>query len=235
MVEEEPGQPFVFRGRWRGRKLWVLACAAALAAALAFTMVWVLPSQENDASQKSSSSTDRAQVDAGTQEDEGQPREPDHRADRPGPTMTPGDGGSAPGIVIDFPDPAGVVPEPPPPGGYGDVGGRWILDMSGSAYGLTNCHIILNEDGTISSPPDYDQVFHIAASSYRWRGGDPSFSASLQLMLKMGSSPSLVPVQIELSGIVSGSLLEISGDFTASPQGEIYAPYGQTGAFRMHR
>jgi hypothetical protein len=107
--------------------------------------------------------------------------------------------------------------------------------MSGSAYGLTNCHIFLEGNGTISSPPDYVQAFEIAASSYTWEDGSPSFSASLQVMLKMSASQILIPVQIELKGTVSDSLVQISGDFIANPQGEPYAPYGQQGTFVMHR
>jgi hypothetical protein len=137
-------------------------------------------------------------------------------------------------VVVDFPDPQQGIPEAPA-GGYEDVSGHWILDMSGYAYGLTNCHIFLEEDGTISSPPDYAQVFEIAYSTYTWEEGSPSFTASLQLMLMMSSSQVLNPVRVELAGTVSDSLLEINGDFTAEPQGEPYAPYAQQGTFVMHR
>jgi hypothetical protein len=107
--------------------------------------------------------------------------------------------------------------------------------MTGSAYGLTNCHVVLEEGGTISTPPDYAQVFEIVASQYRWEEASPSFTASLQLIVKMSSGQVMIPVQVELTGTVSGSLVEISGDFIATPQGEAFALYTQQGAFRMYR
>ena len=78
-------------------------------------------------------------------------------------------------------------------------------------------------------------MFEIAASSYSWEDGNPSFSASLQVMLKMASSQVLIPVSIELVGTVDGAFVEINGDFAAEPQGELYAPYAQQGTFVMHR
>jgi hypothetical protein len=45
----------------------------------------------------------------------------------------------------------------------------------------------------------------------------------------------LIPVQVDLAGNVMESMVEITGDFTASPQGEAYAPYTQQGDFIMHR
>ena len=234
-MQEDTGQQFTFTGRWRGRKLWVLACTASLAAVLILLLVWVLPSSQANDEQAAQAGQETTQPASGQETESGHPQEPDAQAGGPGPTLTPGEEENAPGIVIDFPDLSGDTPEAPPPGGYEDIYGRWVLDMTGSAYGLTNCHIFLEENGTISSPPDYSQVFEIAASSYTWGDGNPSFSASLQLMLKMASSQVLIPVQIELAGTVSDSLVEIYGDFTATPQGEPYAPYGQQGTFRMHR
>jgi len=244
-MEEETGQPFTFIGRWRGRRLWTLACAAVLAAALVLLMVWVIPASQGKDERAEAARQDTPQT-AGAEEpgagqtaveqqsEVEQTPESSPSAGAGNPTITPGTEGQTPGMVVDFPDPVGESPEAPA-GGYEDIAGHWILDMSGSAYGLTNCHILLEEDGTISSPPDYDQVFEIASSSYTWEKGNPSFVASLQLMLKMSSSQILIPVQIELAGTVSDSLQEINGDFIANPQGEPYAPYGQQGTFVMHR
>ncbi|RJP27709.1 MAG: hypothetical protein C4536_13415 [Actinobacteria bacterium] len=238
-MQEDKGQQITFMGRWRGRRLWILIGAAVIAAALVLFLVWAIPSSESDTEREAQADQDSQQPateqPATEQEADGEEQQdataPGNGA---GPTMTPGTGGDEPGMVVDFPDPAEGIPAAPP-GGYKDIHGHWILDMSGSVYGIANCHIILEENGTISSPPDYVQVFEIAASSYTWADGDPSFTASLQLMLKMGSSPALIPVHIELRGDVSESLQEIGGDFIAEPQGETYAPYAQQGTFAIHR
>jgi hypothetical protein len=219
-----------------------LLCASLLAAAAVFMLVWIKPSSDNDAGQASPVQQEAAQPEAsGEPSDEpansatnGQTQDPAAGGVGQQPTMTPGTGENAPGLVVQFPDPVDSTPEPPP-GGYQDIYGSWILDMSGSAYGLTNCHIILNEDGTISSPPDYDQVFQIAASSFTWRQGDPAFTATLQLMLNMGGGQMLIPLKVVLRGNAADSFTEITGDFTAEPQGEAYAPYTQQGAFTMYR
>lgn len=238
-MQEETGQPFFFTGRWRGRKLWVLICASILAAAVAFLLVLVSPSLDSEAQQIAGTARETALETARTETaGEGESEQPQEPAVQEGgqqPLITPGTGEQAPGVVVEFPEPAGITPEEPPPGGYRDIYGHWVLDMSGSAYGLTNCHIVLNEEGTISSPPDYDQVFQIAASTFTWQEGSPAFSASLQLILKMSSGQVTIPVQVDLAGNVAGSMLAITGSFTASPQGEAYAPYAQQGDFSMLR
>ncbi len=236
-MHEDAEQPFTFTGRWRGRRLWILVCTSLLAAALVVLLLaWVVPSSENGRERAALAGQEAEQTSMEEEAPGGQPPETPAQTGGESPTMIPGTGGQAHAIVVDFPDPAGAAPETPPPGGYEDVYGRWVLDMSGSAYGLTNCHIILEENGTISSPPDYAQVFEVVASSYAWKDGNPSFTATLQLILKMGGAGGVaIPVQIEFSGTVSGPLTEMSGDFTATPQGEAYAPYAQQGTFRMRR
>jgi hypothetical protein len=238
-VEEETGQPFSFIGRWRGRRLWILMCAGLLAAAAVFVLVWFKPVSDDGTGQASPVQHEMAQPEpaSGTVGDTAnvQTQEAAEPQGSQQPTTTPRTQGSAPGTVVEFPEPVTSEPETPPPGGYTDICGHWVLDMSGPAYGLTNCHIVLNEDGTISSPPEYDQVFRISASTYSWQEGDTAFSASLQLVLKMGSGQVQVPVQVELAGNVDESMLEIMGNFTASPQGEAYAPYFQQGGFTMQR
>ena len=238
-MEEEVGQQFTFRGRWRGRKLWILICASLLAVAAVFMLVWIRPSSDNGTGQAAPVQQEAAQPQASGEPandaESEQTQEPTAQTGGQQPTITPGSGEDAPGVVVQFPDPVESTPEEPPPGGYKDVYGGWVLDMTGSAYGLTNCHIILNQDGTISSPPDYDQVFQIAASTFTWRQGDPAFSATMQLMLKMGGGQMLIPLKVVLTGNAANSLTEITGDFTAEPQGEAYAPYAQQGDFAMHR
>jgi hypothetical protein len=238
-MEEEIGQPFVFRGRWRGHKLWILLCASLFSAALVLLLVCVLPYSGKDEEQAAlvGQETEQEATQPAAVEETGGGQAPETTSQTGGerPTITPGTGDETPGIVVDFPDLLGGAPEAPPPGGYQDIYGGWVLDMTGSAYGLTNCHVVLEEGGTVSTPPYYAQVFEIAASQYRWEEGSPSFTASLQIILKMSAGQVMMPVQIELTGTVSGSLVEISGDFNATPQGEAFALYTQQGAFRMHR
>ena len=238
--EGAAGQTFSHKGRWRGRKLWILLCAASLAALVILLMVWALPSsQTSEEGEVRADGIEEAveeeETPSGGEETPGQPAEPGAQGGDEGVTMGPGGGGSEPDMVINFPDPADGAGEEPPPGGYTDAYGHWVLDMSGSEYGFSNCHIVLEENGAISSPPEYDPVFEIAASTYEWESGNPAFTASLQVMLKLGAGQALVPVTIELSGTVSSSFAEISGDFIATPQGEIYAPYSQRGTFVMQR
>jgi hypothetical protein len=230
---------FNYRGRWRGRKLWILVCAAALAAAAVFFIVWAIPSADNGGDE----AVGAVESDAGAEAmepagpggvEEEQAQAPVEEPGGQGPTISPGTEADAPDMVVNFPDPADGGEEPPT-NGYTDVYGHWVLDMSGSQYGLTNCHIVLEESGTISAPPDYDQVFEIAASEFRWESGNPALTATLQLILKLGSNQGSVPVAIELTGTVAPSFEEMAGDFIATPQGEAYAPYAQRGAFTMHR
>lgn len=228
---------FSHKGRWRGRRLWILVCAASLAALVVLFLVWALPSSDTseDGVVRADGIDESIEPVEEGEKPEEQPAEPGGQSGDEEVTIGPGAGGDAPDIVINFPDPADGAAEEPPPGGYTDVYGHWVLDMSGSEYGFANCHIVLEENGAISSPPDYDQVFEISVSQYSWESGNPTFTASLQLMVKLGSGQALVPVTIELSGTVSSSFEEISGDFVATPQGEVYAPYSQRGVFIMQR
>jgi hypothetical protein len=237
-VEEETKDLWGKRVRWRGRKLWILLFAVCLAALLVLLLVWVNPSSDfsdNGVAQ----AEEIIEVPGGENIPAEQPQNQDdgsqdvESGDEV--TINPGGQGNAPDMVVNFPDPAGETTENPPPGGYQNVYGHWVLEMYGAQYGLANCHINVNEDGTISAPPDYVQVFEISFSEYAWAEGDPSFSASLQLVVKLGSSQTLVPVKVELTGSVSDSFEEITGEFTAEPVNESYAPYSQRGEFGMHR
>ncbi len=239
-MEEETEQPRSFLGRLRGRKLWILVCASLVAAVAVCLLVFLInPSDESDTQEDSPAQQDAEQAqepdDSADGGVESQPQEAPAQDSGEQPTTAPGTGEGAPATVVAFPDPADGGTVAPPPGGHTDLTGRWVLEMSGDAYGFTNCHITLNADGTISSPPEYDQVFQIMTSAYTWREGDAAFSASLQFVLKLGQGQVAVPVRMELAGNVAGSMLEISGEFTAEPEGEAYALYFQQGGFSMRR
>jgi hypothetical protein len=239
--QEVTENAFSYKGRWRGRKLWILICATTLAAVAVLFLIWALPSADNGGD--AAVGADESEVGAEPAEESAEPggvaeeqsQAPVEEPAGQDPTISPGTEAGAPDIVVNFPDPAEGGGEEPPTGGYTDAYGHWVLDMSGSEYGLTNCHIVLEESGVISAPPDYDQVFEIVASEFSWESGSPAFTATLQLILKLGSNQGSVPVAIELSGTVAPSFEEMGGDFIATPQGEAYAPYAQRGTFTMHR
>lgn len=142
--------------------------------------------------------------------------------------------GEATRLVFRFPDPASGVPAAPPSGAYENIRGHWVLDMRGAMYGISNCHLVLEEDGTISAPGDYSPVFEVSRSEYRYEDANRSFEATLSVMLRMGVDTT-IPLDIHLSGKASTSLGEITGSFDAVPQGEMYFAYGQQGGFRMCR
>lgn len=141
----------------------------------------------------------------------------------------------SPGLLVRFPDPQDWEAEPLPESGYTDLCGHWVLETEGSPYALSNCHLMLNRDGTVTTPEGYDPVFEIARSEYHWAPGEASFRARLQMVLKMGSSSTTVPVEIQLLGSVSGSLRDIIGCYQAIPLGEAYSSHVQQGGFRLHR
>lgn len=137
-------------------------------------------------------------------------------------------------LVFSFPDPAGGVPAPPPSGVYDTIDGHWVLDMRGAFYGISNCHLVLEEDARVSTPGDYSPVFEISWSEYRYDEAQRFFEATLSVALFMGTMGT-VPLEIRLSGKASDSLREIAGSFEAVPCEEMYLPYGQQGGFRMYR
>lgn len=242
-MEEDTGRTFSVPGRWRGRRPWIPLCASLVAAAAVFLLVWIIPPPEQGAGEASPARGEgelqRAPEETadGTNGDAagGRAQDAPGRESGPQPTVAPGTGEGAPGVVVAFPDPADGGAAVPPPGGYADLAGGWVLEMSGNAYGLTNCHVTLHADGTISSPPEYDRLFEVMAGTYTWREGGPAFSASLHIALKPGPGRAAVPVRMELTGNVAGSMREIRGEFSAEPQGEVYAPYAQRGGFSMRR
>ncbi len=250
-MELEPGGRFTFTGRWRGRRTWVLALASLLSAALALSLLWYLPSrggEENLAAEAAGEETlagGSAVPGVGqaeeapapyptTAQDGGQGRGATAPAS-PAPAPAPAPGSNPPGLVVEFPDPVGGGEEPPPPQGYGDILGNWVLDMTGSAYGLSNCHLRFEENGKITTPPEYEQVFLIKESEYVWEKGTGSFAAAMLVMVKLGPSQGAVPAEIYLVGQVGAGFTEITGEFVAEPQGEAYSPYAQRGTFRMRR
>lgn len=137
-------------------------------------------------------------------------------------------------LMFRFPDPAGGGPVSPPSDVYTAIRGHWVLEMRGELYGISNCHLVLEEDATVSSPGEYRPVFEVSWSEYRYDDANRSFEASLSAMLRMGMDTA-IPLDIHLTGKVSTSLREITGSFDAVPQGEMYLPYAQQGGFRMCR
>jgi hypothetical protein len=216
------------------RKLWLGAAALILVVIAVLVLVWVLPSSDNDSSVEQEDTAQPVEEDVVEEEDvEEEPVETGGEEQRGEEiTITPGDGSS--GYTVDFPDPVDSMEEPAPEGGYTDIAGTWVIDMSGSIFGLTNCHLRL-ENGEISAPDDYDMAFEIVASQYSWDKENSSFNASLQIIVKMGNAGVSVPANLELEGTVEDSLARIEGDFVAEPQGEAYAIYAEQGAFIMHR
>lgn len=218
-------------GGWMSnRKLWFGAAALILVVIVALVLIVVLPSSENGADVEQE---DAAQVVEEEVVEEEEPVEAGgEQQSGEGITVSPGDGSSD--YTVDFPDPADSTDEPAPEGGYTDVAGAWVIDMDGSIYALNNCHLHL-ENGQITTPDDYDQVFEIMASQYSWDEESSTFNASLQVIVKLGSGQLGVPASLELKGTVAGSIAQIEGDFYAEPQGEAYAMYSEQGTFIMHR
>ena len=218
-------------GGWMSnRKLWFGAAALILVVIVALVLIWVLPSSDNGSDVAQEDTTQPVEeevveeeepVEAGGEQQSGE-----------GITVSPGDGSS--GYTVDFPDPADSADDPAPEGGYTDIAGAWIIDMSGSIYALNNCHLNL-ENGQISTPDDYDQVFEVMASQYSWDKENSTFNADLQVIVKIGSGQLAVPANLKLEGTVDGSLARIEGDFYAEPKGEAYAMYSEQGTFIMHR
>ncbi len=152
----------------------------------------------------------------------------------PSVTINPNQGGGgAPGLTVNFPDPVGGG-EQKPPDGYSDLYGQWIAEMTGSSYGLKNCYLSLESNGSISAPDNYRSVFEVVTSQFKWQSGSPDFAAEVQAVLKLGNQ-NQIPLKIELTGQVSESLDNIQGTFSAVPQNETFAAYTQQGNFTLHR
>ena len=150
-------------------------------------------------------------------------------------SANPGGSGESPsGLVVQFPDPISSGGRTQPQGSQQDIYGQWIIEMYGGNYGFNNLYLNLEKAGIISSPMDYIDIFDIVKGQFLWSKGKPEFKASLQVVLKLGSNQ-MVPVDIELSGMASETMEEIEGDFSAVPQNEVYAAYGQRGSFKMQR
>lgn len=245
-MEQESAAWITFTGRWRGRRAWVLLLAASLSVVLAAALMWYLPGGRGD-EEPAAGATERAGgkaaavgADAGPEENaapgdlmgtrDGEREDPALAAN---PVPTPD--GKTPGLVVEFPDPVGGGEGTPPPQGYGDVLGDWVLEMSGSAYGLSNCHMRLEENGKITTPPEYEQVFVIKESEYVYEEGTGSFAAGMLVMVKIAPSQGAVPAEIYLVGQVRKGFEEIAGEFVAEPQGEAHSPYAQRGTFTMRR
>jgi hypothetical protein len=145
--------------------------------------------------------------------------------------VNPGQGGGGSPLTVTFPDPPSGGDQKPPDGQ--SISGQWIADMTGNTYALKNCYLTLESNGTISVPSNYDAVFTLTSTQYQWQSGNTAFTLQLQAVLKLGNQ-TMVPLKIEMSGQVSGTLDKIEGTFTAVPQADAYAIYAQQGNFTMH-
>lgn len=234
-------------GKKRASRKWALAAAVALAAAASLSLVWLMPareerepaaaaaSEETGAREDADGATDNGASPGGTPAaEENRPLSGDETGEGGQVTAPPGEE-SKPPVVVNFPDPVAPEPESPPPQGYEEVAGHWVVEMHGASYGLSNCHLYLHEDGSITVPELYESVFVIQQGSYTWRKGDPSFSATMLVLIKLGPSQAQVPVELALTGEVSDALTEIEGEFSAVPTSDNYAPFAQQGAFFMRR
>jgi hypothetical protein len=219
-------------GWWMSnRKLWFGATALILVVIVALVLIWVLPSSDDGSDVEQEDTAQQVEEEEVVEEEEPVEAGSEQQSGE-GITVSPADGSS--GYTVEFPDPADGTDDPAPEAGYTDIAGSWIIDMSGSIYALTNCHLNL-ENGQITTPADYDQVFEVMASQYSWDKESSTFVADLQVIVKMGSSGLSVPASLKLEGTVDGSMAQIEGDFYAEPQGEAYAMYSEQGTFIMHR
>jgi hypothetical protein len=142
--------------------------------------------------------------------------------------------GGNPSLVVNFPDPWSWGETAPGEDGQG-ICGRWVLEMDGEPLAMRNCHLLLEEDGGMALPPDYGGVMEMVEGHYAWEAGSGDFAAWADLVLKPVSGAGEVHLRVNLEGVVSGSLREITGSYRAVPGEEAYAPYAQQGAFRMRR
>lgn len=238
--ESDSGMPEAGGGSGRnwltGGRLWILAACVLVAAAFVVLLLTIMPSGSGDGETAAGKvSEERVRDDTERERPEEQDGPTGEESEGAGLEIVPGDGDDSPGYVIEFPNPAGGEEEVPPQGEYTDIEGRWIIEVSGTGYGLSNCHLYLDQDGGITFPEDYSPVFEVVSSRYTWDREASSFNASLQVVIKLGSGQAAVPASLELRGTVSDSLDEIDGELQAIPQGETYAPYAQQGDFRMYR
>lgn len=151
-------------------------------------------------------------------------------------SVIPGTGEGGPAMIISFPNPLSWEESVP---GTEDSGvcGRWVLEMEGAPFALRNCHLLLDEHGDLSLPPDYGSLLQMKEGIYTWDAANGSFRAHVVLVVKaaFGTGQGEVPLQVILEGTVSASLHEITGSYQAVPGGEAYTPYAQQGGFLMRR
>ena len=222
--------------------VWALAVAVTLSAAACLSFIWALPYRDEangagEAPDDAFPGDGSMQEGSGTSTGQGQPSSGEERGPAEGGQdgAPPASDSQPPSVVLNLPDPVVPKPEKPPPQGYEDVLGHWVADMWGTSYGLSNCHLYLEEGGGVTTPAEYDPVFEILQGSYHWEKGSPAFDAALTVLVKAGSDQNQVPVKLELEGEVLDSFTEIRGNFTAVPQNEAYAVYAQRGSFIMRR
>jgi hypothetical protein len=231
----------------RGIKILIVLASVAMLAGIVLAVALPRNSDETKAQGMQGGGQDRAS-DAGQadQNGNGNATEQDQSAQSPDQSqngqqpdggsvgMNPGQGSNgSPGLVVNFPDPAGGG-EQRPADGYQDAYGQWIADMTGQTYSLKNCYLTFESDGSIKTPSNYDVVFQLTFSKFEWQGGSPAIAAEVQGVLKLGNKVQ-IPLKIDLAGQVSEGFDQITGTFTAVPQVDAYAVYAQQGNFSMHR
>lgn len=166
--------------------------------------------------------------------DEGPSHETGHAAAGVGDfRIIPEEGGESPGLLIRFPEPEnweGSEPEED-----GTISGHWILEMEGSPYSITNCHLMLTSSGGIEIPDNYTTVVDVTEGEYRWTPEDGTFRADLGILLKLASSSTPVRIAFLLVGTVEPSLDAVSGSYEAHLTGTTPYPYVQQGGFLMQR
>lgn len=245
--------------RDRFEPTWVKAIigifALVVAAAAVFVFIWVVPSSGNsetasttDGSAEMIAQNNDVPVESSPPANNGEealeetPVEPE-AASEEGPAeespaeVNPDEEG--PDIVIELPPPEEDSSQDedanPSNDNYEDVYGSWILNMTGSFFGLKDCHLDLDEEGKITCPSSYDVMMEIQESEYKWEEGKADFNAVVQVMVKIDYLQVTVPAKIELNGVVTDSLLEVEGDFVAIPLDENFAEYKEEGRFVMKR
>jgi len=229
--------------------------AFVFAAAAVFVFIWVIPSSQNsetdsttDGSTEIIARNNDVPVEPSPQENDGEEAteeildEPEPASEggavEEGPTEE-GPTEEGPDIVIELPPPEEDPSQKEDPGpdkdNYEDVYGSWILNMTGSFFGLKDCHLDLDEEGKITCPSSYDVMIEIEESEYMWEKGKADFQAVVQVMVKIDYMQVSVPAKIELQGVINDSLLEVEGNFKAIPLDENFAEYEEEGRFVMKR
>ncbi len=217
------------------RRIVVPAVFLILAAAVAVAVIWANPAPDPEVVQPKAGEAEAREARETMEADEEPSPEAEHAGSGAGDfRIILGDGGESPGLLIQFPEPEGWGKEEVPEEEE-TIAGHWVVEMEGSPYSVTNCHLMLNHSGDIEIPQNYTSVMDITDGEYRWTPGDDAFRADLGILLKSASDSTPVRIALLLVGCVEPSLDAISGSYEAHLAGATPYPYVQRGGFRMHR